>query len=79
MFEHDLTNHVPQLDFTKCATDLKLLVKAFEKASDWANMVGLSDFCGYNEKGTKESNNKFPYRLIFHPTEEVHTAFSSKP
>jgi hypothetical protein len=42
-------------------------------------MVGLSDFCGYDEKGNKEANLKFPYRLVFHPTKEVHTAFSSAP
>jgi len=55
------------------------LLAAFKKASAWPTMIGLSDFCGVDEKGKKETSPKFPYRLIFHPTNEVHTAFGNKP
>jgi len=55
------------------------LAKAFSKASPWPTMIGLSDFCTFDEKGKKETTPKFPYRLIFHPSKDAHTAFSSAP
>jgi len=47
-FEHDLTNHVPMLDVKKVGLDLKLLLRAFKKASSWPTMIGLSNLCGWD-------------------------------
>lgn len=42
MFEHDFTNHVPDLG-PGAETPLKMLKKAFEYASKWPSLVGLRD------------------------------------
>jgi len=70
-FQHDLTNHVPDLS-PEDALALRLLKRRFSTASAYANMLGLSDAATYDRDGRRASNPVFPFRIIFHPTSELH-------
>jgi len=76
-FAHDLTNHVPMPDPDVSNFAEKQLLKAFNSASSWPVMLGLSDFAGFRQDGSKVPNPNFPWRLIFHPTTKVHNMFPS--
>ncbi|KAL6073150.1 hypothetical protein QOT17_005120 [Balamuthia mandrillaris] len=78
-FEHDLTNHVPMLGKYASASALSLLVKLFKSASQWPTMVGLSDFASYTESGAPVAKPLFPFRLVLHPTKQVHNMFPDDP
>jgi len=76
MFEHDWTNHVPDLapggDIA-----LSLLKKKFETASKWPTMLGLKDTASIDQHGHSVAKPNYPYRLIMHPSKQAHTTFSS--
>jgi len=78
-FEHDLTNHVPDLNEDAIDFALKQLKKAFMKASKWPTMLGLNQMATFDEDGNAENSPNFPFRLVFHPTKEAHTKFPSTP
>ena len=67
MFEHDFTNHVPDLvpggDFA-----LDLLKKTFEEASKWPTMLGLKDTAAIDQYGHSVAKPNYPFRLIMHPS-----------
>jgi len=77
-FAHDHTNHVPDLPST-ASIKFKLLKQVFLKASDWPTFVGLSDFAQYDQNGNEIDEPRFPFRLIFHPTSELHNMFPDSP
>jgi len=76
-FEHDLTNHVPTLG-PNAPIALKLLAKKFATASAWPSMVGIADWARFTQDGKLVENVVSPYRLIYHPTTQVHKMFPSK-
>jgi len=76
-FLHDLTNHPPL--FKPTALSDKMLIKKFSEASKWPTMLGLSNMAKWDEKGNEASNIDFPFRLVFHPTAEMHTKFPDTP
>lgn len=67
LFEHDLTNHVPQFNVNTAPLSARLLLDRFRTASAWPTMMGLSDMATYDQFGNKESIVNFPFRLVFHP------------
>jgi len=73
-FAHDFTNHVPDLG-PNAATALKLLAKKFMTASAWPTMVGLKHFAEYDQNGNSVDTPSFPYRLVFHPSTDLHNMF----
>jgi len=76
VFEHDFTNHVPNVG-PNVGTALNLLIKTFEKASFWPTMVGLKDSASIDQHGVSVAKPNYPFRLIMHPSKQAHTAFSS--
>jgi hypothetical protein len=78
-FEHDLTNHVGDLNEAAIDFALRKLKQAFMKASKWPTMLGLNRMSTFDQHGNAESNPNFPFRLIFHPTSQVHTALDPTP
>jgi hypothetical protein len=78
-FEHDFTNHVPELG-TSASVVLRLARSAFAAASEWPTMLGLSDFARYTQDGNAVASPEFPFRLVFHPTLAYHQKFNqTKP
>jgi len=77
-FDHDLTNHVPDLS-ANAGFLLKELRSTFAKASAWPVMIGISNLAQFDESGTNITSPKFPFRLVFHPTTALHTAFPDAP
>ena len=75
MFEHDFSNHVPDLG-PDAAINIKLLKKKFETVSSWPTMLGLKDTASIDQYGRSVAPN-FPYRIIMHPSTEAHNTFSS--
>jgi len=75
-FLHDFTNHppAPGKDQTSGLKGLKtkIILKKFEGASKWPNMIGLLSFASRTHDGREEPEVRFPWRLIFHPTSELH-------
>ena len=76
-FEHDFTNHVPDINPATADFATKALVKTFKSASAWPTMLGLKDTASYDQKGNQINSPKYPFRLVMHPSNEAHTAFSS--
>jgi len=74
-FKHDLTNHVPDLS-SSASFILQELRSAFAKASNYPVMIGLSDLALYDQYGNSITSPVFPFRLVFHPTTDLHNAFS---
>jgi len=72
-FLHDLTNHPPLFKPTELSE--KLLIKQFKTASKWPTMLGLSSMAKFDEQGNESSSPDFPFRIVFHPTAEMHTKF----
>jgi len=79
MFEHDLTNHVPNFNVDTAPLSAKLLLDRFKTASAWPTMMALSDMATYDQFGNLETNVNFPFRLVFHPVKAAHEGFSSAP
>jgi len=79
MFEHDLTNHVPNFNVDTAPLSAKLLLDRFKTASAWPTMMALSDMATYDQFGNQETNVSFPFRLVFHPVKAAHEGFSSAP
>jgi len=77
-FDHDLTNHVPDLS-DNAAFILKELRSTFAKASAWPVMIGTSNLALYDETGKNATSPNFPFRLVFHPTTALHNAFPDAP
>jgi len=73
-FAHDFTNHVPSLG-PNGDIALKLLSKKFETASPYPTMVGLKHCAQFDQDGNEASDPSFPYRLVFHPSTELHNMF----
>eukprot|EP01126_Amoeba_proteus_P063681 TRINITY_DN87_c0_g1_i3.p1 TRINITY_DN87_c0_g1~~TRINITY_DN87_c0_g1_i3.p1 ORF type:complete len:332 (+),score=49.98 TRINITY_DN87_c0_g1_i3:150-998(+) len=73
-FKHDLSNHPPDLG-SGVSLFFKLLRKTFAKASNFPTMLGLSDIALADENGQEATTVKFPFRLVFHPTTQLHNAF----
>jgi hypothetical protein len=78
-FEHDLTNHPGALDPSNLTTAVSALLAKFSEASNYPNMVGLSALATYDQSGNAENPINFPFRIIFHPVDAVHSLFSSEP
>lgn len=75
LFTHDLTNHLPNLSLNSTTVQKAIRLK-FESASEWPNMVGLSDFAGYTEDGDQVASPEFPFRLILQPRQDLKTLFN---
>jgi hypothetical protein len=73
IFKYDWTNHIPNPK----ATALKLLEKKFSEATPYTGRIGLKTWGQYDQKGQKveDSKIKFPFKLIFRPTADIHTRF----
>jgi hypothetical protein len=81
MFQHDLTNHVPQpnLNDETIPVTKRGFVKILAKASEWPAYLGSSDLALIDALGTVEEKPEFPFRIIFHPTKAIHTMFPDEP
>jgi len=73
-FKHDLSNHPPNLG-DWAPLPLRLVRDAFEKASRFPTLLGLSSFAAYDKNGVYASSPKFPFRIVFHPTSSLHEQF----
>jgi len=73
-FRNNVSNHIPSRS-TDTSMDIKLLDTKVREASKWTNMLGLLPLAEFDEKGKKEEKPKFPFRVIFHPTDQVHSLF----
>jgi hypothetical protein len=76
-FEHDLTNHVPDLG-PGASLPQKLLEKKFATASAWPTMVGIAEWARFTQDGKPVANVNAPYRLVFHPTTAIHYQFPNQ-
>jgi len=76
-FAHDFSGHVGELA-KDGPTPVQLLRQRFLTASDFAPFAGLWKLAQYDEFGRAENKIKFPFRLHFHPTKALHTAFPDK-
>lgn len=56
---------------------LKALSFKFSSATDWIQVVGLSDMARYQENGKEEVDLEVPFGLRFKPHADVHTLFPS--
>lgn len=70
-FKNDFSNHIEAAE----AFSLNVLAHKFAEATPYVQTVGLSDFGLYSQSGAKEQNPKFPWELIFHPTDSVNHLF----
>uniref|UniRef100_A0A6B2LB55 Catalase core domain-containing protein n=1 Tax=Arcella intermedia TaxID=1963864 RepID=A0A6B2LB55_9EUKA len=77
-FEHDLTNHVPDLG-TDAGFVLEQIRSTFAKGSNYPVMLGLSEFAMMDQHGRNVASPAFPWRLVFHPVTAIHKAFPSAP
>jgi len=50
LFEHDLTNHVPNIG-PNAIFALKALAAKFKTASNWPTMIGLKDCADFDQSG----------------------------
>jgi len=73
-FAHDGTNHVPELG-TNAPYALKLIRDKFSSASHWPTFVGLSEIAQVDQKGQPIAKPNFPFRIILHPSTQLHNAF----
>jgi hypothetical protein len=72
-FKHDLSNHPPDLgDWAPLA--LKAIKARFSTGSSWPSFLGLSDLARYDQFGRFEPQPSFPYRIVFHPNNRIHTS-----
>jgi len=73
VFKYDWSNHIPNPK----SFAVKLLGKKFSQATPYIGRIGLKTWAQYDEKGrkTEDSMLKVPYKLVFRPTDEVHTRF----
>jgi hypothetical protein len=74
-FKNDLSNHPPYPYVPTMSTAEKIFLAKFATASDWPTMLGLSHLASWDANGNPVENPNFPWRLIFHPTDAVHTLF----
>lgn len=54
-----------------------MLLKNFKSVSDFPTFTGLSNAASFDEEGFVVTDPKFPFKLIFHPTTEVHETLPS--
>jgi len=74
-FLHDFSNHVPDLPFS-APIGPTLLRDLFATASMYPTWVGLSKIAETDATGKKPTGTpNYPWRLIFHPTTALHTAY----
>lgn len=78
-FEHDLTNHAPEMNLTTVDFAQRQLYKHFKTASEWPTLLGLSAMAKYDETGKEYNPPVFPFRLQFHATPQLHNTFPSAP
>ena len=76
-FKHDLSNHVPDF-YENTSSTLTLIKRTFSKATNYPVLIGLSDMAKYDRNGNKYIDVKFPFRIIFHPSKQLHLKFSDK-
>lgn len=65
IYKNNISNHVPPAS----QGGTKLLAGIFEKGTKCSSMVGLSDMAMFSQTGAKSGNPKFPFKLIFVPTQ----------
>jgi len=75
-FAHDWSNHAPELS-SSAPFALKLVRSTFAKASDYPTYLGLLPLAQYDSSGKLATKPRFPWRLVIHPTTQVHNAFPS--
>lgn len=75
-FEHDLTNHVPDLG-TSAPFKLRVIRETFAAASNWPTMIGVSEFASFTQSGAAVPSPNAPFRVVFHPTAAYHQKFNN--
>jgi len=73
-FAFPFSNHVAPAKLDNFAA--KSLVKKFETASKFTNLIGLKNMAEYNEKGDLSQEVKFPFRLVYKPNPEFTKMFT---
>lgn len=64
-FRMDFSNHIPD----PTSLPQKILGKKFATATPFIQYVGLSDISEYDQHGVKVGAPKFPFQLVFEPTQ----------
>ena len=73
-FANSLSTHIskiPEFAFGYDYIVTKLLHQKWESVTDWQNMVGTSDVAHYKQDGTKITQPKAPFSLIFEPYSDL--------
>jgi len=80
-FGHDLSNHVGVMnpDSDLIAEKLILTKKKFQTVSKYAEWMGLAQFATAGANGSAPATPNFPWRLVYHPTAELHNSFNHSP
>jgi len=78
-FEHDLSNHPPNLDPSNMTLAQSALFTKFKEASFYPNYIGMNTLATYDQQGNQEPNPLSPFRIIFHPFTNIHEMFPSEP
>jgi len=73
-FAHDASNHIPAIP-NDSPLPAKIIQDKFATASNFPNMVGVSHLAEFDQNGNKVPSPVFPWRIIFHPATDLHTAF----
>jgi len=74
LFAHDLTNHVPNFS-PKADPRLVGGAKLFASVSNYTEFIGVSQLAKFDKHGKEFTSPVFPFRLVFHPTTELHNMF----
>lgn len=71
-FKNEFSNHISKAN----GIALQLLEKKFSQATPYTSQMGLKDMATYDQDGNNYSNNlRFPYKLIFRPTNESQSLY----
>lgn len=70
-FEEDLSTHV----VPSAVVDS---LRKFHQATGCRSMLGISDFCSYDETGSRARSLNFPYRIIFQAPNPMQFAVNTK-
>eukprot|EP01127_Copromyxa_protea_P008154 TRINITY_DN1860_c0_g1_i5.p1 TRINITY_DN1860_c0_g1~~TRINITY_DN1860_c0_g1_i5.p1 ORF type:complete len:258 (-),score=58.07 TRINITY_DN1860_c0_g1_i5:83-856(-) len=75
LFLHDYTNHPVAQALSNQTKEERDLMALYTKSTKYPTMTGLSKFAQVDRNGREEPAPNFPFRIIFHPVDNLHYGF----